>query len=138
MANLTQTAANVSVASGAVVRTDTAGATIVAGNPIYKDSSTSTMKLSRANAVGTALCNGIAINSASSGQPVSYVESTSVGINLGATLVLGETYVVSDSAAGAIMPVGDLGTGDYPVILGTAISTSLLKLSIITAGVAKA
>ena len=57
-------------------------------------------------------------------------------IDLGATLTVGETYVVSTNV-GAIAPIGDLTTGDYTKILGVATATDALKLGIYNSGVAK-
>ena len=69
------------------------------------------------------------------GQRVFY--QTSGKINVGATLTVGETYVLGDTA-GAIYPIGDLGSGDYVTYLGYATTTSLLQLMITATGVAKA
>jgi hypothetical protein len=138
MAALTQTAANVVSGSGTVRKTTgVAGGTITAGMPVYKDlTDTSKLKAARANAAVTAVCAGIALTGSASGQPIVY-QSTG-NINLGATLAVGETYVVSDAVAGQIVPIGDLGSGDFVCILGVATSTSILALDIHVAGVAKA
>lgn len=137
MAELTQTAANVKMNSGIAVQPLVeAGETITAGMPVYESESDGLYYKSRANAVGTALCDGIALNSCAINQPL--ILKRNDGIDLGATLVVGETYVVSDATAGKIMPIGDLGTGDFPVILGTATSASNLELAISEPGVAKA
>jgi hypothetical protein len=50
-----------------------------------------------------------------------------VRINLGATLVVGEVYVVS-ATLGAIAPIGDLVSTNFVTPLGTAISTSVLVI----------
>ena len=57
-------------------------------------------------------------------------------LDVGATLTIGETYVVS-SNAGAIAPIGDLTTGNCVTILGTAITAGKLPLNIIPGTVAK-
>lgn len=137
MAALSQTAANVAAGSGSVRQAGTFGGTITAGMPIYRDAGDSNkLKAARANATGTASVVGISLNGGANGQPGNYQSSGQ--INLGATLAVGETYCVSDAVAGQIVPIGDLGSGDYVTILGVAISTSLLQLDIHNSGVAKA
>ena len=136
MAALTQTAANVLAVAGATKTAVTAGGTITAGMPVYKDAADSNKyKACRANAAGTAACLGIALTGSSNGQPL--VIQTAGGINLGGTHIVGETYCVSDAVAGQIVPIADIGTTDYPVILGIADTASNMELNIINPGVAK-
>ncbi|MBA4107887.1 MAG: hypothetical protein C0485_19315 [Pirellula sp.] len=99
---------------------------------VYKDTTDDKkLKAARAHTLVTSVVAGIAVNSGSSGQPASYV--TSGRINLGATLLRGEVYVVSDDAAGAIVPFADLedGGSDYVSLVGVAISSSILQLCIL-------
>jgi len=70
---------------------------------------------------------GIALHAASSGQPLSIQRSGS--ITIGATLIPGMVYVLSNTA-GAICPHTDLISGDYFVEIGIATSTTVLLLSI--------
>jgi hypothetical protein len=137
MAALTQTPGSVLKTAGTQQTLAVSGGTLTAGMPIYIDTSASNViKACRANAAGTANCDGIALTGSSTGQPVTYA---SVGdIDLGATLTVGETYCVSDAAAGAIVPIGDLGSTDYVTILGVATTASNLKLDILNSGTAKA
>jgi len=136
MAALSQTAANVIPATGASKKTVVAGGTVTAGMPVYKDTADSDeYKACRANAAGTANCDGIALNGASDGQPLEI--QTTGGINLGATLTVGETYCVSDAVAGQIVPIGDLGSTDYVTVLGIATTASNLKMAINNSGVQK-
>jgi 5'-nucleotidase len=58
------------------------------------------------------------------------------GINHGATLIEGQTYVVS-ATAGSIAPISDLTTGDFPIILGVASTAALLILRPVAGGAAK-
>jgi hypothetical protein len=58
-------------------------------------------------------------------------------VAIGATVTVGQVYVVS-TTAGGIAPYSDLGTGDYVTILGVADTTSTIKLSINATGIAKA
>jgi hypothetical protein len=105
--------------------------------PVYKDAADSDKyKAARANALATSVVAGIACNGAANGQPLTV--HTSGDINLGATLVVGETYCLSDAVAGQIVPVADLGAGDFVVVLGVAETASNFKYGRTTAGVAKA
>lgn len=134
MAELVQTPASV-VGSG-TPKAGTAGEAIDAGMPVFKDSADDNkLKKSRGSSLALAQCDGIALNSAATGQPMDY-QSDGL-IDLGAVIVVGETYVVSDATAGKIRPIGDLGAGDYPVILGVARTASQLNLKIAEAQAAK-
>lgn len=135
MSELVQTAGSV-IGTGTIKR-GTAGATITAGMPVYRDADDGrALKACQGDAAGTANCDGIALNGAADGQPLAY--QTTGPINLGATLTVGETYVVSDATAGKIRPIGDLGTGDYVTIVGVATTTSNLALDIENSATAKA
>lgn len=137
MAAISQTAANVLKGTGARTVTVVAGGLVTAGMPVYKDTGDSNKyKAARANAAGTSVVAGIALCNAVNGQPLQI--QTSGEINLGATLTVGETYCLSDAVAGQIVPIGDLGSADYPVHIGIARTTSLLPLNINVSTVAKA
>ncbi len=135
MADISQTAGSVLAAANSAVSYGTSGASIAAGAPIYKNSS-NVFVLSKSDALATALCDGIALNGASTGQPVTYLPSGST-IDLGATLTVGQTYVVSAANAGKIAPVSDYSSGAYPVVLGVAFAAGTFKLNITVAGVVK-
>lgn len=134
MTALSITAANVVAGSGALTENGIAGATITAGQVVYKDSST--LQFALADADGAASLRapyGIALNGASAGQPLAVLVSGLVTI--GATMTAGTVYYLGDTP-GAIVPVGDLNSGDYPTIIGIATSTSVLKVGIESSGVA--
>lgn len=137
MADLTITAANVAkAADNNNIASGTAGGTITAGMPVYQDSADSNhLKACRANAATTDEAVGIALHAASDGQPLTYLKSGD--IDLGATLTVGETYVVSAAAAGGIAPIGDLASTNYVTILGVASAADNLKLSIQVSSTAK-
>lgn len=139
MANLTQTAANVALGSQAT-RTQIvqAGESVTQGMPVYLNTSDSKYYQSDANASATAAgCNGIALTPASTdGYFVIATPGSGAKVNLGATLTVGQTYTVS-ATKGAICPIGDLTTGDYPTILGIASTTALLNFNVQAGGVAK-
>ena len=135
MADLSITAANVTAADGAVVKyIGVAGATITAGQACYIDTANSNV-IKLAQSDGTVLestIKGVALHGASATQPITLASSGNM--NLGATLVVGETYVLSQ-AAGGIAPVGDLVTGDMVSHLGIATTASNLKMSIVNSGI---
>lgn len=134
MADLSITAANVVANSGSSQEEWTAGATITAGQAIYKDSSDSN-KAKLAQSDGTAAeatVRGIALNGASSGQPVKVVRTGTM--DLGATLTVGTTYVLS-ATAGGIAPIGDLTSGDYVSHIGIGTAADELTLTITNSGV---
>ena len=118
MADLSQTAANVHTNSGASTSSGEAGEAITAGEPVYIDTTDSNkIKKCDANVAASAACAGIAVNDAASGQPVTYC--TAGSMDLGATLTVSETYILS-ATAGAIAPVGDMASGMYATNLGIA------------------
>lgn len=132
MADVTVTAIEVLPASDTIYADGIAGATITAGQTIYLDSATNTIKLADANASSaTADMKGIAMHGAASGQPVRYAAGGS--IDPGFTVGVGTVYVLS-ATAGGIAPVADLATGLYPVIVGVGTSASNLKLSLFKGG----
>lgn len=135
MADLTITAANVRSGSGGRVdRSGSAGAAVTAGQVVYADPSTKKHLLADNNSGTTAarLPRGIALNAAATDQPVAV--HTSGPITIGATLVPGVTYYLSDTPGG-ICPVADLASGETSVIIGIATSASVLDVSIKASGV---
>jgi surface antigen len=134
MANLSITPASVATVLGSQV-SKVAGVAIAAGEAIYLDSTTSTMKLADADALLTAEAVGIAVNSAASGQPVTYQPAGT--ITIGATVVPGTAYYVS-STAGSICLESDLASGDYVTLLGIATTTAIISISIVRSATAKA
>ena len=135
MANLSITAANVARGTRSSINYGTAGAAITQGQALYTDAADNTLKLADADASATAECSGIALNAAAVGQPVTYL--TAGDITIGATVVTGTAYYVS-TTAGSICVESDLGTGDFPTLIGFATSTTVIRVSMQRAAVAKA
>lgn len=109
----------------------TFGATVTQGQSVYLDPVSGTWKPAQAtalvNAGGSAPGNlGIAMNSGAINQPASILVGGDWTV--GATLVLGQTYVVSAAVAGNIAPVGDLIATNFPSLLGVAISTTVCRM----------
>jgi len=132
MADITITAADVNMVSGRKI-SGTAGATITAGQSVYRDGTDSNkLKPADADTQATAVAAGIALHSASAGQPLQYQESGT--LDTGATLSVGTVYVVS-TTAGGIAPWADLLTGDYVSLLGVAVTANNLELILNNSGV---
>jgi hypothetical protein len=106
----------------------TAGATIAGGNVCYKEAATGFAKLSdndNATAEVRAV-RGVALHAASSGQPLKIAKNGAV-ISVGAVLTAGVDYYLSGTP-GAICPRADVTTGDDPIRIGIAQTTSHLLL----------
>ena len=134
MADLVQTAANVKLNAGASVLVGTAGETLTQGQPAVLSSG----KWVRARATTAALanCSGIVLTPAALDEPV-VIAKPGTRINLGATLVVGEVYVVS-ATLGAIAPIGDLVSTNFVTPIGTARTSSVLAFNPHPSGIAKA
>jgi hypothetical protein len=129
-ADITVTAANVVPSASAHRVEATAGATIAAGQLIYLDATDvdthgrGKAKLSDADG-GTAavrVVDGLAINSASAGQPVFYV-TFDPDLTIGGTQTV-NTILIQSSTAGGIAPAADLSTGEYLTVVGVVKSTT--------------
>lgn len=129
------TAANVVAGAASSKTNGTAGATITAGQVVYLDTATNTWKLADSNSATAAVRSpdGIALNSASSGQSIGVL--TTGDITIGGTLTAGVAYYLSDTPGG-ICPVADVGSGEYSVIIGIAESASVLSVKLHESGVA--
>jgi len=134
MTDLSVTPGSVLASSGAKIRKGIAGATITAGQTLYEDTATldasgkPKLKLADSDDASVVVrnCCGIALNGASAGQPVFFVDEDA-SFTPGGTLVIGTTYVLSDTPGG-IMPAADLEIGDYPTVLFIANTTALATL----------
>lgn len=135
MSDLSITAASVVAGSNSNTVTGTLGATVTAGQVVYKDDSDGYWKLADNNSATAAVRvpQGIALNGGASGQPVRVLVSGD--ITIGATMTAGTEYWLSDTAGG-ICPRADLASGEYPSLIGVATSTTVLKVNFISSGVA--
>jgi hypothetical protein len=134
MADLVITAAAVLAAATAVKEAGTAGATITAGQMVYRDSADGKYKLADSNSATAAVRvpRGIALNGASDGQPLTIARSGDITMN--AVLTAGVAFYMSDTPGG-ICPVADVGAGEFATVLGIAKSTTVLALDINASGV---
>lgn len=135
MADITVTAANVKpVGTSRTLQTVQYGETVTQGQPVYLKSDTKYWKAdadtsAEAAAIGIVITPGVADDYG--------VIVTTGQVNMGATLAVGQVYVVSVNAGG-VAPYSDLGTGDYVTILGVASTTAILDIGINATGIVKA
>ena len=135
MAAISITAASVLKSSTGQVSVGTSGATITAGQSVYIDTSDSN-KIKLADANGTAPANtfaGIALNAASSGQPVSYCTNDTSGFTIGATVVAGDTIWLSQTPGGLTKTIGDL-SGGLAIVVGVMLTTTTMNLTPVVGG----
>jgi len=136
MADLSRTAANVKPMSAGPVSMGKSGEALTQADPAYFDTSG---KLKKCQADGTAAeanCRAMILTPATAAdQDVVYLLAGG-DIDVGATLTVGTTYAVSQTAGG-ICPIADLTTSDYSTILGTATATNKLAFRPIVSGVEK-
>jgi hypothetical protein len=135
MVDLVVTAANVVAGTGATKSSGIAGETIAQGKAVYLNSTTKKYMLADSNSATAEArqATGIALNGASLNQPVT-IQRTGE-ITIGATLVAGTDYWLSDTPGG-ICPRADIGSGEYVCLMGIAKSTSILMLNIVFPNVA--
>lgn len=134
MADISVTAANVT-AAGANNENGTAGATITAGQLVYKEATTGQFKLADANSA-TAEAKaifGVALNGASSGQPITVLKGGLLTLN--AVVTVGEIYVLSGTAGG-IAPEADLVSGMTVCLLGVGTTTTTILVAPLNSGAA--
>jgi hypothetical protein len=134
MADISITAASVLASTSASTNEGFAGATITAGQSLYLDTVTNTLKL--ADADGTSPINtiaGIALNGASSGQPVKYAIKDA-SFTLGATLLAGDVVYLSDTPGGLTSTIAELEAGDKVIVVGVMTTTTLMNLSPVAGG----
>ena len=134
MVDLVITPANVIAGSNAQRASGTAGASILAGKLVYKDSTTKKYLLADSNAAAQEARKtvGIALHAAELNQPLEV--QTSGDITIGATLVAGTDYYGSDTPGG-ICPRADVGAGESVCQIGLAKSTSVLAMDVQFPGV---
>lgn len=125
-ADVTITSTSVVPGANAQYRYGVAGAAITAGQLVYLDTTTNTWKLSDANLSAAASdVDGIAINSAANGAPVTIVTQDD-DLTLGGTAAEGTIYILS-ATAGGIAPAADLTTGWYAVVVALGKSATKVR-----------
>lgn len=127
MTDISITAANVLSTGSADTETGIAGASVTAGQVVYKEAATGQFKLADADHATAEVraFYGIALHAAAAGQPLKVHRGGN--ITIGATVVAGTAYYVSDTAGG-IKPSADLGAGDEVNLIGHAISATQIAV----------
>ncbi len=143
MADLSQTAANVAI-SGKNTKTKQVqfGEAVTQGMPVYEASADSKYYKCDANdTLAKAACKGIVLTPASTNGygliALPATEDSKSLVNLGATLTVGTMYAVS-ATVGAICPIADITSTQFPTSIGFAVSSSLLDFQVTICSVAKA
>lgn len=132
MVDLVITPANVVAGANAQKIPGIAGATITAGQVVYRDPATGKFLLADANGTADARTpTGIALHGASLDQPLMVM--TEGDVNLGATLTVAATYYLSDTPGG-VAPAADVGAGEFVTVLGVAASASNFKMRMVISG----
>ena len=135
MADLSITAASVLADTGSTTVSGTYGATVTAGETVYKDVADSNKwKPADAN-VSAAVAGsggfGIALNGGADGQPADVL--TAGLYTVGAAVLVGVTYVLS-ATAGGIAPDADISSGSYKTVIGVATTTAKVQVTPILSG----
>ena len=138
MADISIDATLVAKSASAASTTGTAGATITQGQVLYIDTANNNvMKLADSNggSAGDAIRQGlqVALNAASSGQPVTYVTLDSA-LNLGLTLTSGATAYLSSTAGGITVTYADIASGSTVVQLGVVNTNGTLNFNPLVGG----
>lgn len=128
MSDISITAANVKLVGGPTEDL-IAGAAINAGQVAYKDAASGKAKLADNDSATAEVrsARGVAVNSAGTDQPVRLAKDGAV-IDLGAAVLTAGTDYYLSGTAGGICPRADVTTGDDPVRIGMADTTSHLRL----------
>ncbi len=134
MADISITASSVIAGAGAKIEDMMAGATVTAGQVVYKSETDGLARLADNNGASANIRTpyGIALNGASSGQPVRVL--TEGPITIGGAVSSGLAYYLS-ATPGGICPVGDLSTGNYVSLIGATTSSTVLFVQILATGV---
>jgi len=134
MVDLTIVPANVISAPDAKREDGTAGVALLAGQLVYKDSTTKKWALSDTNSatVEARQPTGIALHAAAINQPITVHRSGD--ITIGATVVGGTDYYASDTPGG-ICPRADVGATEKVTMIGLAKSTTVIAVDFQYSGV---
>jgi hypothetical protein len=134
MTDLSITAASCLPGTNAVTEDGLAGDSITAGQVVYKAADGTYVRADSDSLTALARAGrGIALNSASAGQPLRI--QIKGDITIGGTMTAGVTYYASKTAGG-ICPLADLTSGGYAGTVGMAKSTTVLALGFNYSGVA--
>lgn len=129
-ADLSITAGNVEIlASTTTVQVVRLGATVTAGQPVYRKSSDGKYYKCDCDDADDALADAAGIIVTGGAADAYGVIVTAGPMDLGASLSVGANYLVSDTAGG-IKPAADIASGDNIVSLGVAVATDKFYVDI--------
>lgn len=133
-ADISVTASGVVMSSAGLFKTKNAGAseTITAGQSIYYDANTDTVKRAKSTTLGTAIISnngggGIALNGGSAGQPITYCYYDP-SFTVGGTVGSGQTVYLSALNAGGISLTVP-ATTETNVVMGIGIGANKMFLN---------
>ena len=134
-ADIAITAANVVPSAKARYSQQTAGATITAGQVVYLDTVSGTVKLAKANSASPVISvYGIAATNASLNQPVVIITSDPA-LAIGGTIASGGTVWVSGTNAGGMTSTfADLVTGWTVTVLGVGTGSNSINFNPLAGG----
>lgn len=135
MADISITGTAVKLVSGPTEQI-TAGAAVAGGQIVYEEAASSKAKLSDNDSATAEVraIKGMALHAAATDQPLKIAKNGAI-VDVGAAvLTAGVDYYVSGTA-GAICPRADVTTGDDPLRVGMATTTSYLQLDFADPGV---
>lgn len=133
MVDITITPANVKKGTDAQTEQGIAGATITAGQAVWRDTGNKYQLADNNHATTAARTpRGIALHAAFLDQPLQIQRSGD--ITIGATVTAGAAFYLSDTPGG-ICPVADVGSGENVSLIGLAKSTTVLTIDIQAPGV---
>ncbi len=129
---LSVTATSVLPGSDANIADGIAGASITAGQVLYLDSTTNTLKLAQCDGTtAEATVAGIAMNGGATGQTIRYAKGGT--ITIGGTIAAGTPYVVS-ATAGGIDAFSALVSTNKVSYIGWASTTAIMTVAINNTG----
>jgi len=127
VADISITAASVKLVSGPT-EDIIAGATITAFQAVYREAASGKAKLSDNDSATAEVraIRGMALHAALADQPLKIARNGAL-VDVGAVLTAGVDYYLSGTPGG-ICPRADVTTGDDPIRVGMALSTSRIEL----------
>lgn len=127
MADFTITASSVLRSAAGAFDDGTAGETITAGQPVYRDASDSgKIKVADANVAAKVQVIGISEHAALTGQPIRFC-TADTDFALGTTIAAGVGVWLS-ATAGLLCLETDLSSGCYGVFIGVGVGSNKIKL----------
>lgn len=113
--------------------------TVIAGSPIYHTTTTGSIDLARANAIGTTDCCGLVVANIGTGASGQYQDSGSLTLTTtqwdsvtGQTggLTIGSTYFLDSTLAGKMTTTPPSSVGEFTQVIGKAVSTTEFHIKI--------